>query len=45
MKEKYLDGKRDDVVIWQSHDGAVYYSTPNEVFKRMCNSLIEYIDL
>lgn len=33
----------DDVVIWQSSEGAVYASVPNSEAKKIANSILEYL--
>lgn len=35
----------DGIVIWQSSSGEVYKTEPNKVPKKICNSLLEYIDM
>ena len=33
----------EEIVIWQSGDGNIYYSSPNQPLTKLCDSLSEYI--
>lgn len=33
----------EEIVIWQSADGRIFYSSPNQALTPLCNSLFEYI--
>lgn len=33
----------EEIVIWQSADGKIYYSSPNQKITYLCDSLNEYI--
>ncbi len=33
----------EEVVIWQSEDGKIYYSSPNQPLTELCESFIEYV--
>lgn len=41
IEQAHIDG----IVVWQSSDGTVYQSMPNEVPVKLCDSLCEYVDL
>lgn len=33
----------EEIVIWQSADGEIFYSGPNHNLTKLCNSLAEYV--
>lgn len=33
----------EEIVIWQSSNGVIFYSGPNHALTQLCNSLTEYI--
>lgn len=33
----------EEIVIWQSGDGKIFYSGPNQNLTQLCNSLAEYV--
>ena len=33
----------EEIVIWQSGDGKIFYSGPNQDLTQLCNSLAEYV--
>ncbi len=33
----------EEIVIWQSGDGKIFYSGPNQKLTHLCNSLSEYV--
>ena len=34
----------EEVVVWQSTKGAIYYSSPNNPLTKLCDSLTDYIE-
>ena len=41
LEQAHIDG----IVIWQATNGAIFQTTPNGMQKKICDSLIEYIQL
>lgn len=41
IEQAHIDG----IVFWQASDGKIYQTTPHENAKKICDSLIEYINL
>lgn len=54
MREKYPDVPQnyyviectniEEIIIWQSTGGEIYYSAPNTSLTRLCGSLTEYVE-
>ena len=33
----------EEIVIWQSEDGKIFYSAPNQELTKLCDSFAEYV--